>query len=48
MLMNMAATWDSLAVNRQTHIERQARMAELEARTEASVHLDRLTAPNDE
>jgi hypothetical protein len=48
MLMNMAATWDSLALNRQTHIERQARMAELEARTEASVHLDRLTAPNDE
>jgi hypothetical protein len=48
MLMNMAATWDSLAVNRQAHIERQARMAELETRTAASVPIDRLTASNDE
>jgi hypothetical protein len=30
MLMNMAATWESLAVNRETQIARQRRMAKFE------------------
>jgi hypothetical protein len=32
MLMNMAATWESLAVNRLAHLDRQARIAKLEER----------------
>jgi hypothetical protein len=32
MLMNMAATWESLAVDRQAHLDRLARIAELEER----------------
>jgi hypothetical protein len=33
MLMNMAATWESLAVTREADIDRQKRMAELEKET---------------
>ena len=32
MLMNMAATWESLAANRETQIARQRRMTEFEGR----------------
>jgi hypothetical protein len=32
MLMNMAATWESLAVDRETQIARQRRMTEFEGR----------------
>jgi hypothetical protein len=32
MLMNMAAAWESLAVNRETEIARQRRMAKFEGR----------------
>ena len=48
MLMNMAATWESLAFDRQAHIERQARMDKLESATAASIPIDRLNASNDE
>jgi hypothetical protein len=47
MLMNMAATWESLAVNREAHIARQKRMGELEKVTAASIPIDRLNASND-
>jgi hypothetical protein len=46
MLMNMA--WESLAVDRQAHLDRQARIAELEERAAASVPVDRLNASNDD
>jgi hypothetical protein len=36
MLMNMAATWESLAVDRHRIIARQARIDELEKRAAAS------------
>jgi hypothetical protein len=42
MLMNMAATWESLAV------DRQARIAKLEERAAASIPIDRLNASNDD
>jgi hypothetical protein len=48
MLMNMAATWESLAVDRQAHIERQTRLDKLENWTAASIPIDRLNASNDE
>jgi hypothetical protein len=37
MLMNMAATWESLAVDPQRNIARQARIDELDKRAAASV-----------
>jgi hypothetical protein len=46
MLLNMANTWDSLAVDRQTRNDRQKRMDELENQT--SIPIDRLNASNDE
>jgi hypothetical protein len=48
MLMNMAATWESLAVDREAHIVRQRRMAELENVTAVSIPIDRLNASNDD
>jgi hypothetical protein len=48
MLMNMAATWESLAIAREAQIGRQKRMAELESGTAASIPIDRLNASNDE
>jgi hypothetical protein len=33
MLINMADTWDSLAIDRESHIARQKRLAALEGRT---------------
>jgi hypothetical protein len=48
MLMNMAATWESLAVDRETHIAQQNRMAKLENGAAASIPIDRLNASNDE
>jgi hypothetical protein len=48
MLMNMAATWESLAADRQAHIDRQARMDKLESGAAGSIPIDRLNASNDE
>jgi hypothetical protein len=48
MLMNLAATWESLAVDRRAHIERQTRLSELENQTATSIPIDRLDASNDE
>jgi hypothetical protein len=48
MLLNMAATWESLAVDREAHIARQRRMADLENVTAVSIPIDRLNASNDE
>ena len=47
MLLNMATTWDSLAVDRQAHIDRQKRMDD-QNRDSASIPIDRLNASNDE
>ena len=44
LLLNMAATWDLLAVDRPAHIARLARSEKLET---ASVPIDRLNASND-
>jgi hypothetical protein len=43
MLMNMAATWESLAADRQTHIARQERMGAVDN----SIPVERLNAAND-
>jgi hypothetical protein len=43
MLMNMAATWESLAADREAKIERQERDP-----VAASIPIDRLNASNDE
>lgn len=48
MLMNMAATWASLAVDRLAHVDRLARMDKLENGAAASIPVDRLNASNDE
>jgi hypothetical protein len=40
MLMNMAATWESLAVDRHRNIARQVRIDELEKRAAASIPID--------
>jgi hypothetical protein len=48
MLMNMAATWESLAVDRHRNIARQARIDELEKRAAASIPIDQLNASNDD
>ena len=45
MLMNMAATWESLAVDREA---RQKRTAELGSGAAASIPIERLNASNDE
>jgi hypothetical protein len=39
MLLNMAATWESLAVDRLAHIDRLARIEKLEKRVAASIPL---------
>ena len=46
MLMNMAARWESLAADRQTHIARQERMGTVD-NVSASIPVDRLNAAND-
>jgi hypothetical protein len=48
MLMNMAATWESLAINRNRNIARQVRIDEFERRAAASIPIDQLNASNDE
>jgi hypothetical protein len=53
MLLNMATTWDSLAVDREAHIERQKRLAALESEADdrqsaPSIQVDRLNASNDD
>jgi hypothetical protein len=54
MLINMAATWHSLAIDRESHIARQKRLAALEGRTghkenlAGSIPIDQLNAANDE
>jgi hypothetical protein len=53
MLLNMAGTWGLLAADRQAHIERLKRLADLESRTAgqratASISIDQLNAANDE
>jgi hypothetical protein len=53
MLLNMATTWDSLAVDREAHIERQRRLAALESGADGqqsapSIPVDRLNASNDD
>jgi hypothetical protein len=48
MLMNMAATWESLTVDRHRNIARQARIDELEKRAAASIPIDQLNASNDD
>jgi hypothetical protein len=51
MLLNMANTWDSLAVDREAHIERRKRLANLENGAQQgtrSIPIDRLNAANDE
>jgi hypothetical protein len=48
MLINMAATWESLAVDRHGNIARQARIDELEKRAAASIPIDQLNASNDD
>jgi hypothetical protein len=48
LIMNMAAMWESLAVDRQRNIARQARMDELEKRAAASIAIDWLKAANDD
>ena len=48
MLLNMAATWESLAVDREAHIARQKRMAELEPGATASIPVEQLNASNDD
>jgi hypothetical protein len=40
MLLNMAQTWDSLAVDRGTHIARQKRLADLEKATATTFNPD--------
>jgi hypothetical protein len=42
MLMNMAATWESLAA------DRQKRIAEPDRPAAGSIHIDRLNASNDD
>jgi hypothetical protein len=48
MLINMAATWESVAVDRQARIARQKRMAELGNGAAASIPIDHLNASNDD
>jgi hypothetical protein len=53
MLLNMATTWDSLAVDRETHIERQKRLAAHESGADGrqsapSIQVDQLNASNDD
>jgi hypothetical protein len=48
MLMNMAATWESLAIDRHRNIARQVRIDELEKRAAASIPVDQLNASNDD
>jgi hypothetical protein len=48
MLMNMAATWESLAIDRHRNIARQVRIDELEKRAAASIPIDPLGAANDD
>ncbi len=48
MLLNMAATWESLAVDREAHIARQEPMAELENVATASIPVEQLNASNDD
>jgi hypothetical protein len=46
MLTNMAPTWDSLAVDREAHIDRQKRMAALQGAS--AIPIDQLNASNDD
>jgi len=48
MLMNMAETWESLALDRTAHIARQQRLANLEAGAQLSIPVDKLNASNDD
>jgi hypothetical protein len=48
MLINMAATWESVAVDREARIARQKRMAEIESGAAASIPIDHLNASNDD
>jgi hypothetical protein len=48
MLMNMAATWESLAIDRHRNIARQARIDELEKRAAALPTIDPVSASNDD
>jgi hypothetical protein len=48
MLMNMAATWESLAIDWHRNIARQVRINELEKRAAASIPIDQLNASNDD
>jgi hypothetical protein len=48
MLLNMAATWESLATDREAHIARQKRMAEIGNGVPASIPVDQLNASNDD
>jgi hypothetical protein len=47
MLVDMANTWDSLAVDREAHVARQRRLAAPEGRP-LSIPIDRLNASNDD
>jgi hypothetical protein len=49
MLLNMARTWDSLATERVTQLERKKRIASLEETAgRGSIPIDRLNASNDD
>jgi hypothetical protein len=48
MLMHMAATWESLSIDRHRNIARQGRIDELEKRAAASIPIDQLNASNDD